>query len=245
VTIGSTAEERKKSHIQQQYDTILQSNNNNQTTICCPYLQRSVQSVSRDGRTRLFAERAIPAGSVIEIARALLLPEDTAMAMDSLLPYLWLRPPSLDTASLSSQCGLQPLQRNISPLAVQYEREESHALLLLGNGAFYQPLSPLAHIHDKSSTYNQTVNVDYAWWCPPSSNNNNNNNNNDHSSFRHNEEEQSPSQSQEQSCCATRMFVRFTARRDIQPGEQLTVDLREEPATGWRYARHDFSSPCM
>ena len=104
-----------------------------------------------------------------------------------------------------------------------YENPRQHPLgeyaaLLMGWGAMYGPPLP-----------GQEPNIDYNWWDPTRS------------------DPQTghfyPIRLKQE--CSERMFISFVANRDIQPGEELTIDIRVDPVYGFKFARPGFSQYCL
>lgn len=99
-----------------------------------------------------------------------------------------------------------------------YHPPGEYVALLTGWGSMYSPPPP-----------NTKANVDYNWWDPVNS------------------DPQSghffPDRLKSE--CSERMFVSFVANRDIDPGEELTVDIRVDPVHGFKFTRSGFSQHCL
>lgn len=172
----------------------------------------------------LEAAEDIPQGAVIEVARALLVPE-RRVSRGPISTLVWRSQRSLDSpeppvcsevsteGESVSHCVEEGVESFATPYEVPaYSTNRRYAALLLGGGALYA----------RANAYEGTANVDYAWW--------------DVSALY---EDRLPAGK-----CSLKMLVSFTANRDIAAGETLFVDLQED-SEGRRYANEEFSSKCL
>lgn len=144
-----------------------------------PLLPGCVRSTIHEHRGRMYTSRPIKIGEVIEVSRALILPANRAVNR-SLQPYVYFR---------------------------QNATELKGAVLLLGNGALYQPPA--------SGKFSDS-NLNYTWF---------------------NEEAYSLSNSSNvdrrfddaisEIQCDLAMFIVFRASRDIMMNEELTIAIQE------------------
>lgn len=202
------------------------------------------------------AARKISAGEIIEISRALLLPISQALLShhsSQLVRYLWWKGRCGDKI-----CPLIPSrkpQTTAEPYHMKYDNRTEYTMLLLGNGAFYGTgvdCKNTSNISDVQKVNSQTsqVNVAYEWWSLSSYLN--------EVSQKSLEKKVSASSGtvaghQHQHhvaddgplSCSTRMFVSFTALRDIDVGEALTIDLSLDTVTNMRFPRIEFSTRCL
>ena len=170
---------------------------------------------------RVFAKTKIYAGEVIETTRALLVPEVIA-DKESIARLVWHKSHEL------------PRDHNTFHASIELQVDETGqpwrppttrmVVLPLGFGPFYQ------------SDIN--YNVEYSWYPIPSSSSSisptegDNSNSNTNSSIA-------------ELHCGLTMLVSFRVLRDVEVGEELTLNLAVDPDTGHRYAHVDFSLDCF
>ena len=174
---------------------------------------------------QVFANVDILEGEIIEVSRAVRIPQRYLKFSESLSPFLW-------------RAYFEEVEGEEGLVVVS-----GFALYLFGRGSLYSGFSRV----DEDGSPCQEHNVDYAWWdisminsytnilaestdCLSRSDNGN--------------DECGKDLSRIQNCTVT-MFVSFTANRHIRAGEQLFIDLYTDPSTGYRYTTGEFASPCL
>lgn len=177
-------------------------------------------------RGKLYARTIIPAGTVIEVSRALILPVSQmqgSRGLQSLLWYFHRSPKSSDeelayelfqrsgvslvfndfgAIVMSQSQSTMVFNNDGEPMPTKVPLIDEQALLLLGYGSFYSP----AEIHNDA-------NVEFSRFLLD---------NEDPLACHHEDT----------------MFVQFRSVRDIHPGELLTVDLDHVPV---RHHRNEIS----
>lgn len=212
---------------------------------------------------KLYSASTIKKGQIIEVSRALLLPEhENLFTSGALTELIWWKPheqqEKLNQTILKDYLYTLKSTTNLDP----YFPTQRYAVVMLGNGLLYSGIE-----NDK-----MVPNVLYAWWDPASTGLF------DESDLATAEEDQvcrveyprgydeprypestriNPDGTTQQLCiksyrrtsygeiCKTRMFISFTALHDIAEGTELVVDLSVDQLTGRRYPARDFADQCM
>jgi hypothetical protein len=192
----------------------------------CPTLLSKYQG------SRLVATLGLRKGQIIEVARALLLVERDHEKLGVMAEVLWWRTPKY--SNVTEEINRND-EQNFYKVA-KFNKSFTYSLLLSGNGALYSA---------NGDWDGMKPNVEYSWWSPERTSNCNNNNdrceNQQNSSCL-----TSPSSSDNCLVCDTKMFVKFTAKRNIGPGEPLIVDLHRNPEHPFiRYVANDFANVCL
>eukprot|EP01038_Epipyxis_sp_PR26KG_P012650 gene12650-16959_t len=177
----------------------------------------------------LISKEFIPKDTTIEIARALLLPfSQNLVRSGPLTEFVWF--------SSSAKEPVLTLPFKYGEDKSFYNSSLPYVVSMLGNGMLYSAVPE-----------NTIPNVNYDWWDlsmegiipPPSSTTC------DSSSESSECVYSNLKRTEYGSLCATQMLVSFIANRDILIGELLTIDLKEDPITGFRYANDRFASQCL
>lgn len=216
-------------------------------------------------KQRLIAMNNIPKGTIIEVSRALLLPELPFTAYGALTEFLWWKPRDKSDISIDDS-GEIDSQSWKGSYDIEYEDDTSYVVLLTGSGALYhsKQVDP-DHSSCGNSCVGPDVNVLYDWWsldahltssasddtrsdCTNKSNQNKDSNHN--STHKHDEstgsEDYTFRKTNYGDPCSTQMFVSFTAGRDIIKGEKLIVDLKNDIDRPWvRYSKVSFARQCL
>jgi hypothetical protein len=201
----------------------------------------------------LVAKRLLRAGDVIEVARALLIPDWAIIEDSPLVDLLWWPLSSDSTGSCATEecelgnsmegnCGAfsrSKLRRRElrSSLGSPYHvapwnrTTASYAVLLTGYGGLYGHATEKISQPQKGDTedvlrYQREPNVKYDWYDVGSGATE------DRGSDRG-------------GTCSLLMLVSFSATREIQPGEALVADLSLDIVSHRRYVRDDFASLCL
>ena len=199
-----------------------------------------VDTVFNNNKLHLHAKANISRGTIIEVTRALLLPEERMRFSGPLRPFLW----------------SSPAVMNIEP--TEAPEGSRYAVLVLGKGALFQAVDN--YNHDSSgNTSSFQPNVAYDWWdisflglaeedtdpcafatrlieekkeigdihpCAKSAL--------EERRFPHNNRS-----------CRKAEYISFTALRDINMGEELLIDLKTDHKTGRRFTKEYFSQFCL
>jgi len=175
----------------------------------------------------LYAIQPFKKGQIIEISRAILIAERFLDVSKPLNYFSWYR---------SSKQGLAKFTGNPGyGLNGKYDPKEAYGVLLLGRGALYSATP---------SGETDISNVSYDWWDVPSGwkiKSSRVSTDGDAGS----EGMAAERKSSKGIACQTRMFVAFTAARDISVGEKLVVPLSVDKRSHYKYASEEFSSPCL
>lgn len=189
-------------------------------------------------QNQITAKQFIPAGAIIETARAVLIPEWAIVQDGPLVDLLWWNPATnalslernpLSGELLDSKLEYRKVIRSVlgSPYRVApWDRSNtSYAVLLTGSGSLY------SHCQEVSGTFTASAdgelsmdsepvtqvvreaNVQYAWLESSTVTDN-----------------------------PLLRLVTFTAARDISAGEELVVPLMLDPVTHRRYVQPDFAA---
>jgi hypothetical protein len=199
----------------------------------------------------LVAKRPLRAGEVIEVARALLIPDWAVVEDSPLVDLLWW-PPSSDSSETTDECQVgkggeghcgalersKQRRRELRPslgspyrMAPWNRTTAAYAVLLTGHGALYghasESPSQLRTDDVDSASFNQREpNVRYDWYDVGSG-------------------AADDVGSASGVPCSLLMMVSFIATRDIQTGEAMVVDLSLDTDSHRRYVRKDFASLCL
>ena len=174
---------------------------------------------------KLVATRFIPAGTIIEVVRALLIP-DWAIIQDSLLvDFMWWRRTNssqnwIDT-NKAKRKAIRPLLQSPYLVAPWNRSTSAYAVVLTGHGALYSHNRLIDTTFHRDSRYYiplhiQNTNVQYDWYTEIEGVNTD-----------------------------LLKLVSFTAITDINPDDELVVDIELDPITHRRFVREDFATCCL
>ena len=194
-------------------------------------------TVIRNGS--LYANSNIAKGEIIEIARAVRIPQQNLRSGEDLGKFVW-------------RVYYADGNENVV---------SGYALFLFGRGSFYTGFS--GDGEDESSV--AAHNVNYAWWdvsmlegstpegyhsrvvdsmgdiCAGDENECSSSIN----SHRDDDLNKIRLSAGNNTQCSEASFVSFSAARDIEKGELLVLDLFIDPNTSFKYATSEFTEPCM
>eukprot|EP01038_Epipyxis_sp_PR26KG_P005181 gene5181-7209_t len=207
---------------------------------------------------QLYSAIDIPRGTIVEIARVLLIPVSPALLFEGKLlnEFLWWKPPLVHFNESVEPAPTWETGTHSSP----YDKKINHAVVLLGRGMLY------GSSNDSLSGMIKVPNIKYDWWdismigiestefpdifdyCEEDENEDGGDNETDDS--EDNDEDKNGiceerRMTKNNFLCSSQMFVSFTATRDIMEGEQLIIDLKTDLATGFRYTNTAFGDECL
>ena len=190
----------------------------------------------------LVASRPIVKGEIIEVSRAILLPEAAIERSGQLGEVLWWKRSEIEELNSSGRYNWNEpgnKKNRGSPYSVfPYDHGNlRYAVLLAGRGAFYGHRSVMGDVYGDVNTDRddmkcvgdgacectlrnaRNINVDYKWWSRANGN--------------------------EKVKCNLLMMVTFVAARDIEAGETLVIDLTLDSMSGKRYVNDAFAVDCL
>jgi hypothetical protein len=171
---------------------------------------------------RLLARRPLKAGTIIEVARFLLIDDGLFPYAEALQPYLWRTKEAIAERSNHMNTAID--------MKEAYKTSSFHSMVVLGNGMLYTGTANTAE-----------VNVKYDWWYLSSIGIHDE----DEYLRPSNDAETTAVESKR---CSDHGFVSFVALRDIAANEPLLIDLQHDSQGDWggsRVVNEEFANRCF
>ena len=191
---------------------------------------------------KLLAKTFIPKGTVIEISRVLLLEYSNALLPHLLGPlseYIWYKPYNTNRINNETPYLVTKTKNTNDPYKISYDDKLQYIIILLGNGIFYNSKNIIENENSvrKSIKKMKIPNVKYDYWDITELG--------FESEFNYNHSKIIKNSKNQIARCATRMFIKFTAMTNIFEGEELVVDVIQDPVTLMKYPNKEFADQCM